>query len=52
MASLYLNRLNSGERAELVQTLHNTQQGMCFICQQEVDLVLHAKSIDIDHVEP
>ena len=52
MASLFLSRLSEQERNKLISTLHTTQNGNCFICQREIDLALHATSIDIDHVEP
>lgn len=52
MASLFLNRLSDDERKSLCQRLHNVQQGRCFICEEPVDLVLHASTIDIDHIEP
>jgi len=28
------------------------QRGICFVCEQPIDLELHAGSLDIDHVEP
>lgn len=52
VASPYLNRLSPQDRKDLVTTLHNTQGGNCFICGDEVDLILHADQIDIDHIEP
>ena len=52
MPSLYLNRLSNHERDGLVATLLSTQSGNCFICGREVDIALHANSIDIDHIEP
>lgn len=52
MASLFLNRLNAEQRAELVARLHEAQGGVCFICERPIDLAVHADSLDIDHVEP
>lgn len=52
VASLYLNRLSASDRHELIEKLHLSQQGNCFICQQPIDLSVHAQSVDIDHVEP
>src|SRR4051812_40807646 len=52
MASLYLNKLTPDERHRLIQKLHSTQHGSCFICDKPIDLKLHGDSMDIDHVEP
>lgn len=52
MSSLYLHRLTSEQRDDLVSTLWKAQSGNCFICEKPIDLEVHAKSIDIDHVEP
>src|SRR4051812_31285163 len=52
MASLYLHRLSAAEHQALRQRLHTVQQGRCFICEKPIDLVLHAGSMDIDHIEP
>ena len=52
MPSLYLSRLSNQDRDRLVQRLHESQNGNCFICGQDVNLGLHAGSFDIDHIEP
>jgi hypothetical protein len=52
MGSLFLSGLSSEQRDELVRKLWSVQKGVCFICEKEIDLELHKKVIDIDHVQP
>ena len=52
MPSLYLNRLSPEEREALVNSLHTSQNGNCFICGKPIHLELHANAIDVDHIEP
>jgi hypothetical protein len=52
MGSLYLNGLTPDQRKKLETQLLEFQKGVCFICEKEIDPILHANAIDIDHVEP
>lgn len=52
MGTLYLNRLTNEERNELMESLYSNQKGKCFICGKGIDLQLHKKNIDIDHIIP
>jgi hypothetical protein len=52
LGSLYLSGLSSEQREELERRLWNSQRGICFICEREIDLKLHQNAIDVDHVEP
>ncbi len=40
------------ERDGLVERLYEVQQGRCFICENQIDLVLHKGKLDVDHVQP
>jgi hypothetical protein len=52
VGSLYLNQLSREAYQQLIETLHNSQHGNCFICGDTIDASLHADAIDIDHIEP
>ncbi|MDD9806911.1 MAG: HNH endonuclease signature motif containing protein [Gammaproteobacteria bacterium] len=52
MGSLYLNKLSKEEKNNLVKRLHEIQEGNCFICGDPINLDIHRKDIDIDHVIP
>jgi len=50
--SKHLGGLNGAEMDALRQTLNEAQGGRCFICEQPIDLVVHAGVLDVDHVIP
>lgn len=52
MSSLYLNHLTPVEKLSLINTLHQTQLGKCFICEEPIDLDVQRDEIDIDHIVP
>jgi hypothetical protein len=52
MGSLFLSRQKPEERHALISKLHGAQRGHCFICEEDIDLIVLKASIDIDHVVP
>ena len=52
MRSTFVAGLTPEGTASLIQTLHDTQKGLCFICDEPIDLIIQAAAIDIDHVVP
>lgn len=52
MHSQYLTNLSAPERETFIQKLFESQRGVCFICQEQIDLQLHKNALDIDHIIP
>lgn len=52
MRSKYLSELTNPERDALRKRLFESQGRRCFICDEQMDLVLHAESLQIDHIDP
>lgn len=52
MRSQFLNRISRQERNDLIEKLLSTQNKKCFICGEEIDLILHKDTVDVDHVIP
>ena len=50
--SLYLSKLTDQQRDDLINRLWACQKGKCYICGKDIDLELHKKVIDIDHIVP
>jgi len=49
--SAALAELNTEERRALENRLLQRQSGKCFICDKDMDLVLHAGKLDVDHID-
>jgi 5-methylcytosine-specific restriction endonuclease McrA len=47
-----LSSLSKEDRILLEHKLHDRQSGKCFICDGQIDLILHHGQIDIDHIIP
>lgn len=52
MSSKYLGALSGTERSSLEHKLLAMQNNTCYICQETIDLSLHAANINIDHIVP
>lgn len=50
--STYLASLAAEQRTALVQNLSEQQDATCFICDEQMDLVLQENQLDIDHIVP
>ncbi len=50
MASKYLSSLSDSDYKELTEKLHSIQNGICFICQEKIELSIH--ETNIDHIVP
>ena len=50
--SRYLAALSADQRNQLEHKLLQRQSGRCFICDREIDFVLHSGQLDIDHIDP
>lgn len=52
MHSQYLADLSPQEREAFIQKLFESQRGVCFVCEEQIDLQLHKDALDIDHIIP
>lgn len=50
--SSYLSGLVPSEIEDLQKRLHDRQAGMCYICDEQIDLGVHKDQLDVDHIEP
>jgi hypothetical protein len=50
--SKYLASLTPEQRKLLEKKLCDRQSGHCFICDDPIDLLLHAGQLEIDHIDP
>ncbi len=50
--SIYLSKLSGDQRDELKRRLLERQNGVCFICEKPIDLVLQRDALEIDHIIP
>ncbi|MCI0622673.1 MAG: HNH endonuclease [Acidobacteria bacterium] len=50
--SIYLAKLSGDQREDLKRRLLERQSGVCFICEESIDLVLQRDTLEIDHIIP
>ena len=50
--SPFLSKLSGDQRDELSRRLLDRQNGVCFICEKNIDLVLQRDGLEIDHIIP
>jgi HNH endonuclease len=50
--SPFLSSLSDPDLRDLKQRLLDRQSRRCFICDEQLDLVVHADQMEVDHVEP
>jgi hypothetical protein len=50
--SLYLAKLTSQQRQDLERILWERQSHKCFLCDDDIDLQLHAGDLHVDHIVP
>ena len=50
--SIYLSKLSSEQREDLKRRLLERQNGVCFICEESIDLALQRDALEIDHIVP
>jgi len=51
MQSKYLTALAIEQREDLEKFLPERQSRRCFICNEPIDLTLHAGQLDINHID-
>lgn len=52
MSTLFIGRLTPAEQTALKNSLFETQNGKCFICEETIDMAVQRYELDIDHIIP
>src|SRR5882672_4795335 len=50
--SIYLSKLSGDQKEDLNRRLLERQNGVCFICEEPIDLTLQRDALEIDHIIP